>query len=107
MIFKVDFEKANYDIVWSEFVDDMLDRMKFYKRWRRWIHSCTSFFSHYVSVGGLRQTYLISSFLFLIAVEGGGGEITYNLLLSWVEFRQTTQRLSSAFFVYLTTLVPL
>ncbi|GKV12022.1 hypothetical protein SLEP1_g23227 [Rubroshorea leprosula] len=82
-LFKIDFEKA-YDKVSWRFLDFMLQKTSFSNIWRKWIMECLS--SSMVSVlvngsptrqfsmsRGLQQGDPLSSFLFLIIVEGING----------------------------------
>ena len=77
MFFKVDFEKA-YE-VWS-FLDQVMAKMGFGKKWRAWILGCVSTVSILVLVNGaptlqfriskgLRQGCPLSPFLFNLVVE--------------------------------------
>lgn len=51
MIVKVDFEKA-YDIVLWDHLDEILERMDFCIKWRKWIQSCLSSATSSVLVTG-------------------------------------------------------
>lgn len=80
LMFKVDFEKA-YDKVSWDFLRFMMKRMRFGRRWMRWMEACI-FNNHMLilvncspnidfKVGkGVRQEYPISSLIFVIIVEG-------------------------------------
>ena len=79
LVFKLDFEKA-YDRVCWGFLDKVLDRKGFGKRWRNWISGCLSSSSFAVIVNGkprswfkgqrgLRQGDPLSSFLFTLVVD--------------------------------------
>ncbi|XP_057419451.1 uncharacterized protein LOC130713677 [Lotus japonicus] len=80
LIFKVDYEKA-YDSVSWEFLEYMMGRMHFSRKWIQWIMSCLRSASVSVLVNGspceefsmkrgLRQEDPLAPFLFLIVAEG-------------------------------------
>lgn len=79
-IFKVDFDMAFDSLNWS-FLDNMMCLMGFGEKWRSWIFGCISSARVFVLVNGnptkqfsiqrgVRQGDPISSFLFIIAIEG-------------------------------------
>nr|GEX91828.1 RNA-directed DNA polymerase, eukaryota, reverse transcriptase zinc-binding domain protein [Tanacetum cinerariifolium] len=80
MAFKVDFEKA-FDCVSWKYLDYMLHKLGFSSRWRTWINNCLmparisilingSPTSEFSLKRGLRQGDHLSSFLFIIVMEG-------------------------------------
>jgi hypothetical protein len=82
MIFKVDFEKA-YDSVNWKFLEYMLVKFGFAKKWVAWIHACVCAGNLSVLVNGgptrqvnisrgLKQGDPLAPFLFLLVVEGLG-----------------------------------
>lgn len=77
---KVDFAKA-YDSIDCDYLIEMMGRMKFPKKWLRWISTCIKTASANVLVNGspsgefelgrdIRQGDPLSLFLFLVAAEG-------------------------------------
>ncbi|GKD05695.1 RNA-directed DNA polymerase, eukaryota [Tanacetum coccineum] len=79
MGFKVDFKKA-YDSVRWDFLDDIMQRFGFGRRWRGWIAACLSSANASILVNGspteefrffrgLRQGDHLSPFLFLLVME--------------------------------------
>ena len=79
LLLKVDFEKA-YDSVDWFFLDFVLEKMGFEKKWRKWIQACVSTVSLSVLVNGaptrqfnikrgLRQGCPLSPLLFNLVVE--------------------------------------
>lgn len=77
---KIDFEKAFDSINWS-YLDSMMEQMGFSNKWRLWIQGCLKTSRAYVLVNGsptdkfeitkgVRQGDPLSSFLFIIAMEG-------------------------------------
>lgn len=79
-LFEVDFDKA-FDSINGEYLDSTMEKMEFGNKWIAWIHGCLS--SAHTSVlingtptkefrmtKGVRQGDPISSFLFIIAMEG-------------------------------------
>ncbi|GKB80311.1 RNA-directed DNA polymerase, eukaryota, reverse transcriptase zinc-binding domain protein [Tanacetum coccineum] len=80
MMFKVDFEKA-YDSLSWDYLDCMFEYMGFGDTWRKWIHRCLVSARASVLLNGsptkefqlhrdLRQGDPLSSFLFILAMEG-------------------------------------
>jgi hypothetical protein len=51
LLFKVDFEKT-YDSVDWRYLIDVMDKMNFASKWRRWMLECISSVSIYVLVNG-------------------------------------------------------
>nr|GEY31380.1 RNA-directed DNA polymerase, eukaryota, reverse transcriptase zinc-binding domain protein [Tanacetum cinerariifolium] len=79
LIFKVDFEKA-FDSVRWDFVDDVLNKFGFGKRWRTWIQSCLRSSRGSILVNGspteefqffrgLKQGDPLSPFLFILITK--------------------------------------
>ncbi|GKU88292.1 hypothetical protein SLEP1_g2574 [Rubroshorea leprosula] len=84
-IFKADFEKA-YDCMNWNFLDEMMWRLGFGEKWRKWIKKCLQTASVIVLINGsptdefkmergIRQGDPITPFLFLIVAEGLNGLI--------------------------------
>ncbi|GJT42048.1 reverse transcriptase domain, reverse transcriptase zinc-binding domain protein [Tanacetum coccineum] len=80
LIFKVDFEKAYVSIEWV-YLLEIMERMGFGSRWRKWVASCLNSSSIFILVNGspahefimelgVRQGYRLSLFLFTLAAEG-------------------------------------
>nr|GEV44850.1 reverse transcriptase domain-containing protein [Tanacetum cinerariifolium] len=80
MLFKVNFEKAFDSLRW-DFLDSVLDKMGFGLKWRTWIYGCFSSACSSLLVNGsptpefdlqrgLGQGDPLSSFLFILAMEG-------------------------------------
>ncbi|KAJ9539315.1 hypothetical protein OSB04_032048 [Centaurea solstitialis] len=79
-VFKVDFDKAFDSVSW-EYLDEVMEQMRFGQKWRRWIKECLSSASVSVLINGspssefhmkrgVRQGDPMAPFLFLIAAEG-------------------------------------
>ncbi|KAJ9557471.1 hypothetical protein OSB04_012085 [Centaurea solstitialis] len=79
-VLKVVFDKAFDSVSW-EFLDEVMEQMRFGSKWRLWIRECLSSASISVLVNGspsaefhmkkgVRQGDLMAPFLFLIAAEG-------------------------------------
>lgn len=80
LLFKVDFEKA-YDSVSWEYLDKIMEVMGCGEKWRRWIKDCLQSARSSVLLNGnpttefqlqrgLRQGDPLSSFLFILIMEG-------------------------------------
>ncbi|KAJ9547116.1 hypothetical protein OSB04_019659 [Centaurea solstitialis] len=80
LLFKVDFDKAFDSLSWG-FIDSILEQMQFGNKWRSWIHGRLSSARASVLVNGapymefplsrgVRQGDPLSSFLFIIVMEG-------------------------------------
>ncbi|XP_071740790.1 uncharacterized mitochondrial protein AtMg01250-like [Rutidosis leptorrhynchoides] len=80
LIFKVDFEKAFDSLNW-DFLMEMMRKMGFGCRWRKWILACLKSASISILVNGsptneftiergVRKEDSLSPFLFIIAAEG-------------------------------------
>ncbi|GKU93948.1 hypothetical protein SLEP1_g7497 [Rubroshorea leprosula] len=85
-LFKVDFEKAYDKVCWS-FLEFMMMRMGFSKKWRKWIQECLRSSSVSVLINGsptkefpvskgICQGDPLSPFLFLIVAEGLNGLVS-------------------------------
>ncbi|GJU55544.1 RNA-directed DNA polymerase, eukaryota [Tanacetum coccineum] len=80
MVFKVDFEKAFDSLSWK-YLDEIMGKLGFGCKWRNWISGCLmnsrasilvngSPTNEFVMQKGLRQGDPMSSFLFILAMEG-------------------------------------
>ncbi|GKV48319.1 hypothetical protein SLEP1_g55143 [Rubroshorea leprosula] len=85
-LFKADFEKAYDRVCWS-FIEYMMMRMGFSKKWRKWIQECLRSSSVSVLINGsptkefsaskgIRQRDPLSLFLFLIVAERLNGSVS-------------------------------
>ncbi|GKV16062.1 hypothetical protein SLEP1_g26767 [Rubroshorea leprosula] len=85
-LFKADFEKAYDKVCWS-FINYMMMRMGFSKKWRKWIQECLRSSSVPVLINGsptkeftvskgIRQGDPLSPFLFLIVAKGLNGLVS-------------------------------
>ncbi|KAA0058887.1 reverse transcriptase [Cucumis melo var. makuwa] len=78
-VFKIDIEKAFDRISWK-FIDFMLKKKGFPKKWRQWTKSCITMVQYSILINGkpygkikpkrgIRQGDLISPFIFVLAVD--------------------------------------